>query len=67
MTLQDYQSAITDFDSALQLKDDYPDAYGNRGDAKLKTGDTTGACEDWQKAYSLGLQSAMDLITKYCK
>jgi hypothetical protein len=45
----------------------YADAYDNRGRVKQRLGDLPGACQDWQKAYSLGLQTSRDLIIKFCK
>jgi tetratricopeptide (TPR) repeat protein len=66
MTQEKYQEAFNDFDEAIKMKPSYPEAYDNRGKARLKLGDKTGACEDWQKAYSLGITSARESISKYC-
>jgi hypothetical protein len=34
---------------------------------KQKLGDLNGACQDWQTAWSLGMQTSRDMIIKYCK
>ena len=66
MNQKDYDGALEDFNAAIRLNNAYADAYDNRGRAKLKLGDTPGACEDWQKSYSLGLEKSHELIEKYC-
>lgn len=66
MNLHNYQSAKADFDTAIMMKTEYANALDNRGRAKIELGDKEGACEDWQKAYSLGLQSSTEMIIKYC-
>lgn len=67
MMLNDFQSALADLDIAIKLHPMYADAYDNRGRVKQKLGDMAGACQDWQTAFSMGLQSARDMIIKFCK
>jgi len=67
MMLNDFQSALADSDIAIKLHPMYADAYDNRGRVKQKLGDMAGACQDWQTAFSMGLQSARDMIIKFCK
>jgi tetratricopeptide (TPR) repeat protein len=65
--MNQFKEALEDFNTAIKLKDDYSDAYNNRGKARMNLGDKTGACEDWHKSYYLGLEDSMQLIIKYCK
>lgn len=48
------QSAINDFNKAIRLKENYVEAYMNRGVAFLKQGNNTLGCRDVQKACALG-------------
>ena len=67
LTLSNYTAALADLNNAIRIKEDYADAYDNRGKVKIKLGDQQGACEDWQKSYSLGLEASRELIMKFCK
>jgi tetratricopeptide (TPR) repeat protein len=67
MAMNEFTSALPDLNKAIELNSGYSDAYDNRGRVKQKLGDLAGACQDWQTAWSLGLQSSRDLIIKYCK
>lgn len=40
--------------------------YALRGQTRIMTGDTVGACEDFQKALTLGNNAIYNLISKYC-
>ena len=46
----DYDTAITEFNRAIQLNPTYARAYFKRGFAKFKTGDSAGAIEDYTHA-----------------
>ena len=58
---------IKDLDYAIKLKFDYSTAYVNRAALKMATKDKRGACEDLQKADSLGNNMAPQLYEQYCK
>ena len=49
----DYVGAITDFDKAIQLKNDYAEAYNNRGLAKHELREHTAALADFDIAIQL--------------
>ena len=51
--LNDYKNAIIDFNSALNLKPDYLQAWGNMGRAKINVNDYEGAINDLTKAISI--------------
>lgn len=51
-----YDSAIPDFDKALELRPAYAEAYGNRANARYKTEDYPGAIDDASKALELSPQ-----------
>ena len=64
--LKDYYGAIADFTETIKLDDDYQDlAYFSRGLAKYYLGDKNGACQDANKAQSLGY-NASALINAAC-
>ncbi|HOV55853.1 MAG TPA: tetratricopeptide repeat protein, partial [Bacteroidales bacterium] len=56
--IEDYQSALEDFNKAIELDNNYAIAYLNRGNTKEMLRDMSGACEDWKKAADLGISSA---------
>jgi hypothetical protein len=58
--------AIKDFNMAIKLKFDYGAAYVNRAAVKFASKDKRGACEDLNKADSLGDELAVSLIETYC-
>ena len=51
--LKQYSAAITDYDVAIQLKPDYPEAYFRRGAAKDKLEQHTAAIADYDIAIQL--------------
>ncbi len=53
LTKKDWNSAITDYTSAIQLKPDFAEAYNNRAFAKHEKGDEEGAEADLAKAIQL--------------
>jgi tetratricopeptide (TPR) repeat protein len=58
---------LKDLDYSIKLKFDYAAAYVNRAALKFASKDKRGACEDLNKADSLGDQVAIKWIEKYCK
>jgi len=42
-------------------------ALYNRGQSLLKLNDTTGACEDFHKAYQMGNATAGEIIKQLCE
>lgn len=62
-----YVEGLKDLDYAIKLKFDYGAAYVNRAAIKMASKDKHGACEDLQKADSLGDNMAFKLIEQYCK
>lgn len=58
---------IKDLDQSIKLKFDYSTAYINRAALKMAAKDKRGACDDLQKADSLGNAMAPGLFEQYCK
>lgn len=58
---------LKDVDQAIKLKFDYAAAYVNRAAIKFASKDKRGACEDLNKADTLGDGMAYKLIDQYCK
>jgi tetratricopeptide (TPR) repeat protein len=58
---------IKDLDYSIKLKFDYSTAYVNRASLKMAAKDKRGACDDLQKADSLGNEMAPGLYEQYCK
>jgi tetratricopeptide (TPR) repeat protein len=61
-----YQEAIPDYDKVVAMEPGNANVLQSAGYAKLKAGDTTGACLYWQKSLELGNKNAESLIKKYC-
>lgn len=62
-----YVEALKDLDYSIKLKFDYSTAYVNRAAIKMASKDKRGACEDLQKADSLGNEMAVQLYERYCR
>ncbi len=58
---------LKDIDYSIKLKFDYAAAYVNRAAIKFAGKDVRGACDDLNKADTLGDKMAYQLIDKYCK
>ena len=83
LSLKNYESAIIDFDKAIELSNStdkntfFPilstqklyqaTLYMNRGFAKLALEEYEDACLDWSRAGELGEKDAYKYIRKYCK
>jgi tetratricopeptide (TPR) repeat protein len=61
-----YQEAIKNYAKAIELKSDYAKAYYNRGIARYYLGEKNAACQDLNKAASLGYEAAKDASYKMC-
>jgi tetratricopeptide (TPR) repeat protein len=62
-----FVEALKDFDYAIKLKYNYGEAFVNRAAIKFASKDKQGACDDLNKADSLGDEMAIKLIDTYCK
>ncbi|MDD4576501.1 MAG: tetratricopeptide repeat protein [Bacteroidales bacterium] len=60
------KEAIVDYNLALEIQPNYAEVFHLRGLAKYELGDKTGACEDWEKANTIGYSGVIDLIIEYC-
>jgi serine/threonine-protein kinase len=65
--LSDYQGAIEAYKSAIALNARFADPYMNRATSLIKLGKMSLACDDLNKAYTLGLTQVKELLAKYCK
>ncbi len=64
---EDYQGAIADYNKAIEINPQLATAYKNRGITKELIDDLTGACADWRKASSLGVQDAFGWVRDQCQ
>ena len=62
-----YNKAISYFSQAIEMYNDYADAWAARGNSRYKSGNKDAACTDWQKASELGSAIAGNMVTNYCK
>ena len=65
--LENYATAIEDFNKSIELNPNYGLAYSRRGSAKFNLNNKTGACADWNKAVELGYDKAQSLIDENCQ
>jgi len=65
--LEKYSNAISDYTKAININPNYAEAYNNRGNAYCNSGNRKKACEDWRKAYSLGITDIKELVDEFCK
>lgn len=64
--LKKYKQAIAEFDRSIVQKPQDAEAYYIRGKAKMHTGDTLGACNDWALAAKMSYIRAANMQKKYC-
>ena len=64
--IEDLKILASNYFSSIQIKNDYTDAYVNRGVAKKATDNIDGACEDWNVAAKLGSEKAKLFILTMC-
>ena len=62
-----YNQAIVDLSRAIKLNPELAIAYMNRGNTYIALGEKNKACLDFQKASSLGLAIAGNMIDQYCR
>jgi len=58
--------AIDDFTKAIELRNEYADAYLNRGIAHLQMFDRISGCADLEKSSELGHAKAQDMKSYFC-
>ncbi|GAB4124196.1 MAG: hypothetical protein OHK0045_11070 [Raineya sp.] len=56
--LNRYQEAIRDYDKAISLNDKNPEVFYHRAYMRATLKDTINACQDYQKAYEMGIVRA---------
>ena len=61
------ENVLKDFDKAIELKNDYGDAYFARAKVKYTSGDKTDACNDLQEAAKLKVEGAKEKLNEICK
>jgi tetratricopeptide (TPR) repeat protein len=61
------KESLADFDHYIALDSMNADAYAKRGVMRIQTGDSTGACMDWQRAVKLGSKETLQVLDLYCK
>lgn len=64
--LEDYEGAEGDFTRAIELKNNYGEAFMNRGIIRTVLGFTKGACLDFSRAGELGISEAYEMIKDNC-
>lgn len=64
--LNQTDSAFANFNKAIKMKSDFPEAFFERGIAKQKMNDLNGACEDWRNAANFGYKDSLQLLEKNC-
>jgi len=61
---KDYRTAIEYFTKAIDIRDDYADAYYNRGLCWFYLGDRNRSCADWIAAEDFGRDNLSDRTEK---
>ncbi|OJJ13926.1 hypothetical protein BKI52_44985 [marine bacterium AO1-C] len=64
--LKRYKKAIAEFDRSIKRRPQDAEAYYLRGKAKMRMGNASGACSDWQKAVGMSYTQAAEMQKKYC-
>jgi tetratricopeptide (TPR) repeat protein len=65
--LNQLDSAFVYFNKAIAMNNNFAEGYFERGKANQKNNNITNACNDWNKANSLGYKDSTNLLNKYCK
>ena len=61
-----HNDAISDYNKALKLKEDFPQGYYNRGMSRARFGYTKTSCTDIKKSAELGFSPAVTLYKSKC-
>ena len=64
---ENYTGALADLDSAVKLQPNNATALLNRGITREMLRNVDGACEDWQKAYDLGMEKGKEYYINNCE
>jgi len=59
--------AMAAYNAAISVDDEFADAYISRGSLKIYLNQKSRACADFRMAANLGVESADDLVSKYCR
>ena len=62
-----YTGALADLEQAVKLQANNATALLNRGIAREMLRDVDGACQDWKKAYELGMEKANEFYINNCE
>ncbi len=65
--LGNLQEALTSYNSAISVYEEYAEAYLSRGSLRIYQKQNSRACSDFRLANSLGLAKAEELVKRYCK
>ncbi len=65
-TLKKYDQAIQAYSHAIQLSPAYLNAFTNRAEAKMASGDRAGACQDIKAAADLGDAKSLKYFNEVC-
>jgi len=63
----DSKGAISDFNAAIRVNDQYAPAYYGRAMVNISLGSLNDVCPDITKAKDLGFDVDNDMLKKYCK
>jgi tetratricopeptide (TPR) repeat protein len=64
--LKNWDLAIQVYSKAIELDSTNSEAFANRGVALQYQGKLKAACEDWNKALTLGSEKVKSYLQKYC-
>jgi Flp pilus assembly protein TadD len=64
---ENYTGALADLESAVKLQPNNATALLNRGITREMLRNVDGACEDWQKAYDLGMEKGKEYYINNCE
>lgn len=67
LNTKDYLGAVDDFTKAINVGFNVAESLNLRGLAKISLKNDTEACEDWQKASSMGNKEARESIVEFCQ
>jgi tetratricopeptide (TPR) repeat protein len=65
--LRDYQGAVIDYNKAIALKENYTEAFYNRGITYVLLKDKERACEDFVHSKNLGSERAVKKLAFFCE